>query len=357
MYPDLSDYDEVFDPDHFAPPRKIRCDNWANPPCSYTPNECSPKVTDVESLKGFCGFQDATTGMYGDNFDRCWDCPDKPEDCDWAIGNCLQECFGYEGSGCYGSECENSVQNLEESGSDLALDNSTEDPYAGTVPYPSSDPSSDPGSDPEFDNSTNDPMAGSDPGHDEETSISPSASESETSFETWSGQKRCFFQQSENLRCGRLPRTPRSKTADECTQECADEQHCKYAIWHSGKYVNKNEPDLLKPWSRSDTRPVCYLFSFTSHQCKWDGYRGHLHPNFGKYMNSIIPNLPETWDRYESDWQDDLVAGPDYFYDFEQDGDYWNPAAACQPGYGMHVDGEYSGNILVSPCIDKIAFR
>ena len=64
-------------------------------------------------------------------------------------------------------------------------------------------------------------------------------------------------------------------------------------------------------------------------------------------MNSIITNLPDPWDRDEFDWphhwQDDLEAGPDYFYDFEQDGEYWNPAAACKPGYGMHVDGEYSG--------------
>jgi len=61
-------------------------------------------------------------------------------------------------------------------------------------------------------------------------------------------------------------------------------------------------------------------------------------------MNSIITNLPRYWDTDDSDWQDNLVAGPDYFYDFDQDGDYWNPAAACQPGYGMHIDGEYSGN-------------
>lgn len=65
-------------------------------------------------------------------------------------------------------------------------------------------------------------------------------------------------------------------------------------------------------------------------------------------MNSIITNLPDPWDRDETDWQDDLEAGPDYFYDFEQDGDYWNPAAACQPGYGMHIDGEYSGNVPYS---------
>ena len=62
-------------------------------------------------------------------------------------------------------------------------------------------------------------------------------------------------------------------------------------------------------------------------------------------MNSIITNLPEDWDTDESDWQDNLVAGPDYFYDFDQNGDYWNPAAACQPGHGMHIDGEYSGNV------------
>ena len=279
MYPDLSDYDEVFDPDHFAPPRKIRCDNWANPPCSYTPNECSPKVTDVESLKGFCGFQDATTGMYGDNFDRCWDCPDKPEDCDWAIGNCLQECFGYEGSGCYGSECENSVQNLEESGSDLALDNSTEDPYAGTVPYPSSDPGSDPGSDPDWDNTQSDPATnpGSETGSGSD-SISPSGSESGWEMQAslaWNGPKKCqSVTMGNRLRCGRLPRTPRSATPEQCTQECADEQHCKYAIWHSGKYVNENKPDLPEPWSRRDTRPVCYLFSFASTDgCEWDGYK------------------------------------------------------------------------------------
>ena len=61
QYPDLSDYDEVFHPDHFAPPMKIRCDGWARPECSYIPNECSPKLTDDDNLKGFCGERDATT--------------------------------------------------------------------------------------------------------------------------------------------------------------------------------------------------------------------------------------------------------------------------------------------------------
>ena len=75
--------------------------------------------------------------------------------------------------------------------------------------------------------------------------------------------------------------------------------------------------------------------------------QGEDHPNFGKYMDSIITNLPDPWDRDPwVDWQDNLEAGPDYFYDFEQDGEYWNPAAACKPGHGMHVDGEYSGNNL-----------
>ena len=237
-YPDLSDYDGVFDPDHFVPPRKIRCDNWANPPCSYIPNECSPKVTDVESLKGFCGFQDATTGMYGDNFDRCWDCPDKPEDCDWAIGNCLQECFGYEGSGCYGSECENSV----DSGSDPAWDNSTEDPHAG------SDPSSDDGTNPHewsyadmgsndsYDSSDDDQVGPADPTTttnpaldepSENSEGSGSASESGSGCVEWASDncymdKSCWISEPmahldggkirHDLLCGRLENTPRVDT-------------------------------------------------------------------------------------------------------------------------------------------------
>ena len=251
QYPDLSDYDEIFQSDHFAPPRRIRCDGWARPQCSYTPNECSPEVTDVKNLKGFCGEAGATTGMYIDTFDRCWACPMEEEDCSRYIGNCYQECFSYEGSGCYGSEC----QSYTDTGStDIEWDATT-------------DPSSDPGSDPGL--------------------TSPSGSESEWgSFEVWSGQKRCDMETFDSsnyrnkLRCGRLSTTPRSATPEECTQECADEQHCQYAIWHSGKYINENEPDLPEPWTRTDTRPVCYLYSFASRDgCKWDGYEGHGCPS------------------------------------------------------------------------------
>ena len=52
QYPDLSDYDAVFDPGSFSPPMKIRCDIWAQPPCTYIPNECSPKTVDVDHVKG-----------------------------------------------------------------------------------------------------------------------------------------------------------------------------------------------------------------------------------------------------------------------------------------------------------------
>ena len=302
-------------------------------------------------MKGFCASPDSYSGVYGAHFERCRACPENEYTClsYWAYSsNCLQECFGYEGSGCEGSECQSY---------------SMHGPYApGSIP---DDDQSDPGYD----------EIGSEP----QDYFSPQSYTAEETFSFYAEEeyhhfnrpKKCYIDQKyyhvprfdvgseSKLRCGRLPKTPRSKTPHECAQECADERHCQYAIWHSGKYINDNEPDLPKPWSRTEysagdstesstyTRAVCYMYSFASEsECEWDGFKGRDHPNFGKFLNSIVKNLPHPNDRHGSSWQDDLEAGPDYVYEYEENGEFEmalmhgldpDPAAACKPGYELIV--------------------